>query len=325
MKKYNIEGGIDFYGELYKSLDIDENINEIEADDNICLISNLPLTDKFIKMNCGHKFNYKALYKDLVNHKSKFNSFEPSISRLSNNEIRCPYCRAIQSGVLPYYEELGLPKISGVNYIDPNSNPNYKLQSCEYLTINNLFDPSGNNPVETDDHNNGNVKFLKCFFQGSKMNSYEVNEDLIEYMQNKCYCWKHKKTMYMNFKKGQLEKIKEEKKQLKLKQKADIKKAKEDEKLKLKEEQLKAKAELKKSVMLAKLNKKPLKTEDENTIISSNINILTINDNETKINTGCTSLLKSGTKKGTYCGCKIFNDNLCKRHYNLIMKENIVS
>jgi hypothetical protein len=334
MKKYNIEGGIDFYSELYKSLDIEENINKIEADDNICLISNQPLTDNYIKMNCGHKFNYKAIYKDLVNHKSKFNSLETTSGRLNNNEIRCPYCRAKQTDILPYYEELGLPQISGINFYNNtnntnNGNSNYIYQKCEYLTLNNLYDPSGNNAIETDEHNNGNCKFLKCFYQGSKLHSSEINGDVIAYMQDKIYCWKHKKLMYKQFKKGQMEKIKEENKKLKLKEKADIKKAKEDEKLKLKEEQLKIKAELKKSVMLAKLNKKQQKTEDENTIISININISTGNDNndnndnnETKINTSCTNLLKSGIKKGTYCGCKVFNDNLCRRHYNLSIKEN---
>jgi hypothetical protein len=346
MKKYNIEGGIDFYSELYKSLDIEENINKLEADDNICLISNLPLTDKFIKMNCGHKFNYNSLYKDLVNHKSKFNNLETTSGRLSNNEIRCPYCRAKQTGILPYYEDLGLPKISGINYINPiivnqSVNQSYKYQTCQYMTLNNLYDPTGNNPVETADQNNGNCKFLKCIYHGSKLNSSETNGDLIEYMQDKSYCWKHKKVIYKEFKNNQKEKIKEENKKLKLKEKADIKKAKEDEKLKLKEEQLKIKAELKKSVMLAKLNKKQQKTEDENTIINNNINIFTSYDNnndnkndnndnkndinETKMNIGCTNLLKSGTKKGTYCGCKVFNNNLCKRHYNLMNKENIVS
>uniref|UniRef100_A0A6C0IED1 Uncharacterized protein n=1 Tax=viral metagenome TaxID=1070528 RepID=A0A6C0IED1_9ZZZZ len=325
MKKYNIEEGIDFYSELYKSLDIEENINKLEADDNICLISNLPLTNNYIKMKCGHKFNYEPLFKDLVNHKSKFNILEASSGRLNKNEIRCPYCRAKQSEILPYYEDLGLPKISGINYINPVIvNKSYIYKTCEYLTLNNLYDPSGNNPLETAYQNNGNCKFLKCFFHGSQLNSSETNGELIEYMQDKSYCWKHKKLIYKEFKNNQKEKIKEENKQLKLKEKADIKKAKEDEKLKLKEEQLKIKAELKKSVMLAKLNKKPVQTEVENTIISSNINIL-IGNNETKINNGCTTLLKSGTKKGTYCGCKVFNDNLCKRHHNLMTKENIVS
>ena len=62
MKKYNIEGGINFFEELYKSLDDVETINKTEEDDNLCLITYKPLQDKFVKLNCGHKFNYVPLY-----------------------------------------------------------------------------------------------------------------------------------------------------------------------------------------------------------------------------------------------------------------------
>ena len=71
--KYNIEGGIDFYEELYKSLDVDEDNNKTEDDKNLCLITNKPLCDKFVKMECEHKFNYIPLYLDIKNHKQKFN------------------------------------------------------------------------------------------------------------------------------------------------------------------------------------------------------------------------------------------------------------
>ena len=59
MTKYNIEGGIDFYAELYKSLDVEEELEEEDA--NVCLITNQPLTDKHVIMDCGHKFNYSYL------------------------------------------------------------------------------------------------------------------------------------------------------------------------------------------------------------------------------------------------------------------------
>ena len=39
MKKYKVEGNIDFFSELYKSLDDDESK---ENDENICLISKMP-------------------------------------------------------------------------------------------------------------------------------------------------------------------------------------------------------------------------------------------------------------------------------------------
>jgi DNA-directed RNA polymerase subunit RPC12/RpoP len=113
MSKYNIEGGIDFFSELYNSLDIEENNQKIEEDNNLCLITNQPLLDKYVKLECGHKFNYIPLFNDIKNHKQKFNNLEGCNSKLKTNEIRCPYCRYKQNGVLPYYEELNIQKING--------------------------------------------------------------------------------------------------------------------------------------------------------------------------------------------------------------------
>ena len=137
MKKYNIEGGIDFFAELYKSLDVEESITTNDNENNLCLITNQPLIDKYVTMLCGHKFNYLPLYKDLVNHKKKFNLMEATSGHLNHNEIRCPYCRKKQVGVLPYYDELELAKISGVNWICSSYN-NDGSKRCEFLTLNLL-------------------------------------------------------------------------------------------------------------------------------------------------------------------------------------------
>ena len=63
--KYIIEGGIDFFSELYKSLDVEEDV--LEDDNNKCLISNQVLTDKHVQLNCGHKFNYIEFIKKQEN------------------------------------------------------------------------------------------------------------------------------------------------------------------------------------------------------------------------------------------------------------------
>ena len=152
MKKYNIEGGIDFYSELYKSLDIEENKHKTEEDSKLCLITNQPLIENYFEMCCGHKFNYLPLYYDLKNHKQKFNGMESTASHLKLDEIRCPYCRKKHKGVLPYYEELGLAKINGVN--DINLKPTYSYKHCQFLTLNPNFDQSENNIVEVDEDNN---------------------------------------------------------------------------------------------------------------------------------------------------------------------------
>ena len=48
MKKYNVEGDIDFFAELYKSLDDEENKNKTEDDENVCLITKFQIGYRFI-------------------------------------------------------------------------------------------------------------------------------------------------------------------------------------------------------------------------------------------------------------------------------------
>ena len=68
MNKYIVEGGVDFFAELYKSLDVEE---VYDNDNNKCLITNQQLLDKHVTLSCGHKFNYIPLYNDILNHKKK--------------------------------------------------------------------------------------------------------------------------------------------------------------------------------------------------------------------------------------------------------------
>ena len=302
MAKYIIEGGLDFYEELYKSLDIEETNEKTEEDNNLCLITNQPLTDNFVKLNCSHKFNYIPLFLDFKNHKQKFNGMEGSSSKLATDEIRCPYCRTKQNGVLPYYEELGFPKINGVNHINPlatSKSTSYK--TCEFVSLNTEYDPSGNNPTDFNSNNSGNCKFIKCFHTGSQLLYSSEN-----YGDEKHYCWQHKKEM-----------IKKYKKEIKDKEKAQAKKVKEEEKQKVKDESKKAKEKAKKEKEEAK---KSLKTkpsvETENVVIGETIII------DLTVNTGCIEILKSGQNKGKQCGCKTILDDLCNRH--LKIKNGII-
>jgi hypothetical protein len=317
MTKYNIEGGLDFFTELYKSLDIEEEEFKTDEDKNLCLITNQPLKENYFKMECGHNFNYIPLYNDLKNHKQKFNSMEGTTSKLFTNEIRCPYCRKKQTGLLPYYEELGLNKINGVNYIDTNiktpksSYNNYN--TCEFLNQNMCFDPSGNNPVETDPNNNNNCKFLKCFNLGSKINYCQGITEGENYGDEKYYCWNHKKQIVKKYKQAIKDNIKEEAKKTKLKEKEELNKAKYEEKQKAKDEKQKAKEEAKKA-------NKP-KQLSENVVLGPSI-ITDLAGNELII--GCQEILKSGPNKGTHCGCKIVYENICKRHFMMKHKELII-
>lgn len=324
MSKYNIEGGIDFFAELYKSLDIEENFQKINEDNNICLITNEPLTENSVTMGCGHKFNYIPLYFDVKNHKQKFNVLEGSSTRLNNDEIRCPYCRTKQQGLLPYYENLGLEKLHGVNYIDPS----YKLHNplscyykpCQFISHNPNFDPSGNNPVETHQTNSGNCKFLKCFVLGSQLNYYHGIIEGDNFGDENFYCWHHKKIMVKKYKKAIIDKDKLEKKQALIKEKEEAKKAKQKAKAEAKE---KEKEEKRKAKEDAKKNKPTKKTKliEENVVLGPSIvvdEVLIQATSSTQEVTGCIEILKSGPNKGKKCGGKVVSDNMCKRHTNHI-------
>ena len=70
--KYMVEGNIDFFGELYNSISIEEKEEKEEDSPDFCLISNQPLVEPFVRLDCGHKFNYLPLYYDIYN---SFNTF----------------------------------------------------------------------------------------------------------------------------------------------------------------------------------------------------------------------------------------------------------
>ena len=91
---------------------------------NTCLISNLPLECNHITLSCGHKFNYKSIYNEVKNQK-KYSHLETQ--KLKNNQIKCPYCRNIQNGLLPHYENFA--KNNGINW--PPSKQ-FKPNNCLY-------------------------------------------------------------------------------------------------------------------------------------------------------------------------------------------------
>ena len=120
MSKYTIEGNINFQEELYKLLD-----EESDNEDELCQITGLPLKDKFVTLECNHHFNYDAVYKEIYKQKYEFKTYD--LNSLQKNDlqkfrdskldyfIKCPYCRNLQFTILPYYEELGLKEIYGIN------------------------------------------------------------------------------------------------------------------------------------------------------------------------------------------------------------------
>ena len=130
-QQYQIEGNINFYEELHKSL----NNNDTDNSTSTCLITNMPLENDHITLKCNHKFNYYAIYNDIVNHKTKYNIMERH--NLKTNEIRCPYCRAIHKELLPQRDNY--KNVNGVNCINIHSENEYKQGICNYPYCSNIF------------------------------------------------------------------------------------------------------------------------------------------------------------------------------------------
>ena len=112
----------DFQKELLELLSTEETVN-----DNTCLISNLPLEDNYVKLACGHKFNYHSIFNE-IKYQKKQNHLETQ--KLYHTEIKCPYCRTVQKGLLPSRENF--ENISGVNWPKKYQ---YMANKCIYTFI----------------------------------------------------------------------------------------------------------------------------------------------------------------------------------------------
>jgi hypothetical protein len=248
MSNYIIEGNFDFYKELYESLDDSDDNNNNDNNNNnnnnnidessaqVCLITNTHLTKHFVELECKHAFNYVPLFKDLVNHKTKFSSLDTH--RLKVNEIRCPYCRNKQGNLLPYIEELGLPKEHGVNWIN-----------MELMSTSNVVD----------------LKIGQCCW-GNGNECYAIHV-LTNGSTNLDYCYYHYKLTARKLLMAQKLKQKLEAKALAAQVKAQ---AKAEEKQK----KLDAKNELKSAKAIEKANKKKgsvVANTDENVVLSASL------------------------------------------------------
>lgn len=242
--QYNIEDNLDFYSLLNKCDDVNRNINETE---NECLISFEPLKDKYVTLQCGHKFNYIPLFKYIYALKTTPNNFIIKSHCLHPYQIRCPYCRFVQNELLDYEPDLIAEKIYGVNTLDPETiidfsqflmNTIYlKYPRCQFFELN----PNYNENIK---ERKDNLKYNYCCCYGQKLSisSYKCCEIGRKY-NNKLYCSEHKLKV--------IELVEPE-------------------------------------------------------IIKA------------KINAGkkCIAL----TKKGIVCGCKVYNNDYCKRHQNNLEK-----
>ena len=109
------------------------NNTQNEDEDNCCLLTKEPLENIHIVLECGHKFNYVPIYREVIAQKTiglSSTGYYTSHS-LRRNEIKCPYCRSVQDKLLPYLEFDGVKKMVNVNHPAKMSMPS---QPCMYST-----------------------------------------------------------------------------------------------------------------------------------------------------------------------------------------------
>jgi hypothetical protein len=305
MLKYTIEENINFNDELYKLLDLDS-----DDEDNLCQITGGQLTDKHVILECNHHFNYDAIYKEIYNQKYKFKTYDIATLTQKNKlkfldsgldyYIKCPYCRNIQFTILPYYEELGLKQIYGINSLDK--------------TLPNSIVISGSS-TPFDNYKNTNINnytynlYGQIFKKGNcceKINSFgdECTHCYVTQIPETqlYYCKNHYRVAIKSLKMSKKKQI--------MDAKLLNKKEREDkllEKKKLLEEQNTER------VKNGLLPLKQIKPKVEN-IVEHQPHVIEQYISEEGLE-GCNAILKTGTNKGKLCGCKKIETNgLCKRH-----------
>ena len=296
---YKLAENINFYDELYKSLDDDEtDIDETK----LCQITGLDLKDRFVTLNCKHVFNYDAIYTEICKQKFEFKTY--TSEGLSSAElkvwrqrgydyyIKCPYCRNIQYDLLPYYDDMPHIQKYGVNTTDVE----YRVIDKSSHITNNVYN-TGNYTYKVYGYT-----FKKGICQNITVNSAGKNLPCYNSFvsevigTDKTFCPCHIRQVAKDYKFA-----------LKLKALEAKQKAKED-KQKAKEDKINALIESKIE------SKSKSKTKITNTVISQTTEISEFIPTET--DQLCVAILKTGLRTGQECGLKVYSGNMCKRHSN---------
>jgi hypothetical protein len=132
MENIQFEEPINFFEELHNSsnngpLEPSSN-NGHSVNDDLCLISFMPLESDYVELKCGHKFNYKPLFNEIYNQKYVLHKYSNIYSHTKDKYykflqkhwfyIKCPYCRELQTECLPYKPDIINSMVYGINSDD---------------------------------------------------------------------------------------------------------------------------------------------------------------------------------------------------------------
>ena len=117
--------------DFFKMLELE--MNKEESYDNTCLITNEPLENKYITLQCKHTFNYQPLVNEIIKQKIfwiKGRKYKNHLEtqKLTKYQMKCPYCRTIQNGILPY-----LPSCKKTPFVNWPQKYSLKLNKCPYV------------------------------------------------------------------------------------------------------------------------------------------------------------------------------------------------
>ena len=121
----------------YKNL-----LNEIENDkektnngnesnqEKICLISQVPIIENIreITLPCGHTFDYVNLYNEIKNQKYYF--YKVEYNNMGTKCIKCPYCRKVHDGILPFHE---IDKVERIKWINQPNSSMLPIHKCGWV------------------------------------------------------------------------------------------------------------------------------------------------------------------------------------------------
>jgi len=106
----------DFFKELNDLIDQDQD-QDIDNLNNLCLIEKQPLRENFIVLNCGHTFNYLSIYNEIIHQKTSVNAFKSKAGHkyyTPPSKIKCPYCRTLNP-LLPFISDPNVKLTKNVN------------------------------------------------------------------------------------------------------------------------------------------------------------------------------------------------------------------
>jgi len=325
MVKYIIEGNINFYEELYKSLDKSDTNDETDTAHNVCQITNMPLEPDYVTLECSHKFNYSPLYTEICTQKYINRSY--NVSSLTNSDfkkfkdsgkdyyIKCPYCRSIQFTLLPSSKNNKHKPKYGINTLEKTPDENSFLikipQESNHTHTVYGFTVQNQQPGIC-------CNSVIAMKNNTPIYCQNIYTCLVLEM-NKSFCWGHIR--------GEIGKHKKKMKELESFQKKEKRiMAKVEKKVKLMKER-EEKEKLREQLKQEKLEQKnKIKKTVKNTVVSGTINIGEFNEPVEQVEkveqtlNKCPAILKSGLKKGQQCGSNIKQNGFCLRHC-VIIKE----